>query len=403
MLLPAYPAEAAADYALANGRFFTQTGDRVATGFAVLDDGRDGDGRTIRFWSEFQRLGGAAILGYPISRVYRDSDGFSYQLFQRALLQWRPEANAAVFANILDQMSQAGADPTLALLGIPSPIADDGSQGDFAVAVRTRLGWLTQPQIRASFLAAGPTGDPREAMQRYGLPTSLPVRSGPFIVQRFQRIALQFWLDALPGMPAAGSVVPVLAGDLYRQDALARGNGAADQRFLAQTAPAAVTVPPTGAAFAVASGLSQPLDVLASNPEGRELAAVLRSPGVQVSFQEVPAIALFTPGLLTVAINPSWRDGDPKTLATVLAHEASHLADYLHGVDMQSPAGCYRTEYAAFEAQAQVWRAFYGPDGKAQPANLLEVELNRILSELTTNPRGFAASLAATYSHECGG
>lgn len=404
-LLPAYPAEAAADYALANGHFFTQTGDRAGTGFAVLDDSRDDGGRTIRFWSEFQRLGGVPVIGYPISRVYRDGDGFYYQLFQRALLQWRPEANAAVFANILDQLSRAGADPALAALGIPGPIADDGSRGDFATAVQTRLGWLTQPQIRAAFLAASPNGDPRQAIQRYGLPTSLPVRSGPFVVQRFQRIALQLWLDAVPGMPAPGSVVPVLGGDLYRQHALAQGHGMTDQRFVGQSPPAGrVTAPPIrGASSFVDDALSQPLDLLAANPAGRDLAAALRSAGVQVSFEEVPAIALFTPSRLNVAVNPSWRGADPKTLAAVLAHEASHLADYLRGADMRSSAGCYRTEYAAFEAQAQVWRGFYGPDGKAQPTTVLDMELNRILMEMTQNPQGFATSIAATYSRECGG
>ena len=404
-LLPAYPAEAAADYALANGHFFAQTGDPAGTGFAVLDDGRDDGGRPIRFWSEFQRLGGVPVLGYPISRLYHEGDGFYYQIFQRALLQWRPETNAAVLANILDQMSRAGADPALAALGIPAPIANDGSGGNFAAAVQARLSWLTQPQIRAAYLAAGPNGDPRHAIQRYGLPTSMPVRSGPFVVQRFQRIALQLWLDAVPGMPAPGSVVPALAGDLYRQHTLALGHGMTDQRFVNQSPPAGrSTAPPDRdtAAF-VDDALGQPLDLLAANAAGHELAAALRSAGVQVSFEEVPAIALFTPIRLSVAINSSWRGADPKTLAAVLAHEASHLADYLGGVDMRSPTGCYRTEYAAFEAQAQVWRAFYGPDGKAQPTTFLDLELNRILTEITQNAHGFAASIAATYRQECGG
>ncbi|HUE75464.1 MAG TPA: hypothetical protein VMP10_01450 [Chloroflexota bacterium] len=211
------------DYAIPNGRFFTQTapGDN---GFSVVDAGTDGQGQTIRMWSEFQRLGGVTTLGYPASRRFVGTDGFIYQVFQRGVLQWRPEANRAVLTNIFEWFNPEQ-DAWLQSLGIPGPIHDDGSGGNFEQAVQIRLGWLTQPAIRNHFLSSPnlaqiPTWNQDRAMELYGLPMSQPERSGPFIVQRFQRIAFQLWVDQVPGMPPPGSVVGILGGDLLKEAGL---------------------------------------------------------------------------------------------------------------------------------------------------------------------------------------
>jgi spore germination protein len=202
------------DFAVSNGHFFTQTGGGGGRGFWVVDD-------RVRFWSEFQRLGGLATLGYPSSRRYVGADGFTYQVFQRGILQWRPEADQAYLANTFDQLTAAGRDRQLASIGIPLPIADDGSQGIWSVARQTRLGWLSEASIARAFRAnPNPSAiadwNPDRAIQLYGLPASLPQRSGPFVVQRFQRISLQLWVDAVPGMPPPGSVVGILGGDLVK-------------------------------------------------------------------------------------------------------------------------------------------------------------------------------------------
>src|SRR3989337_1391801 len=66
----------------APSRFFPQTG------FFLRN--RD----NVGFLAEFERLGGIDRIGYPVSRVFQAS-GFSYQAFQRGILQWRPEVNGA--------------------------------------------------------------------------------------------------------------------------------------------------------------------------------------------------------------------------------------------------------------------------------------------------------------------
>lgn len=227
-LLPGTVGAQPADYAITGGRFFTQTANG-GNGFSVVDAGTDAYGQTIRFWTEFQRLGGVTTLGYPASRRFVGSGGFTYQLFQRGALQWRPERNGALLSNIFQWFQDGNRDPFLKSLGVPEPIADDGSNGNYQAAVQTRMGWMTDAAIRRHFLSSPNSATIRTwnqdtAIELYGLPMSRPERSGPFIVQRFQRIAFQLWVEDVSGMPAKGSVVGILGGDLLKQSGIVGGD-----------------------------------------------------------------------------------------------------------------------------------------------------------------------------------
>src|SRR5262249_23246263 len=139
--LPAGPAfaDTGPDYAISGGWFFTQTGGGGGQGFARPDAGTDSSGHVIKFWSEFKRLGGVLTLGYPVGQPYVGADGFHYQPFQRGVLQWRPELDQAVLSNTFEILQAAGRDDWLfSVKGIPRPISDDGSGGDFAKAVTIR-------------------------------------------------------------------------------------------------------------------------------------------------------------------------------------------------------------------------------------------------------------------------
>jgi spore germination protein len=213
------------DFAVEGGWFYRQAGGDGGAGYRVVDGGVDETGRSIRFYSEFGRLGGIATLGYPASQRYTGPGGFTYQAFQRGVLQWRPELGSAYLANTFDQLSESGKDDALASVGIPRSIGDDSSGGDWNAARRIRLGWLSNDLIAGQFRRNPNPATIRQwnedsAIQLYGLPTSRPERSGPFVVQRFQRVALQLWLDDVPGMPARGSVVGILGGDLLKQHGL---------------------------------------------------------------------------------------------------------------------------------------------------------------------------------------
>lgn len=248
----AAPALAASgpDYAIPGGWFFTQTGGGGGDGYAVRDSGSDSSGHTIKFWSEFQRLGGVATLGYPVGEPYVGSDGFTYQPFQRGVLQWRPELDRALLSNTFEILQSASKDDwLLSVKGVPKPISDDGSGGSYAKAVSTRLGWMTNSAIKAKFMAdpnpaAIPSWSVDQAIQLYGLPMSQPEQHGPFITQRFQRISFQLWTDSVPGMPAKGTVVGILGGDLLKEASLLP-SGAVQPLGPNATAPTQPTATPT--------------------------------------------------------------------------------------------------------------------------------------------------------------
>jgi hypothetical protein len=176
--------------------------------YCVTDDGG------ILFDDAFQWYGGVNALGYPSTQRFQ-MGGLIYQATQGAVLQWRPDYGHAVLANTFEWFTDAGKDDyLLAVDGIPKPIRDDGSGGDWQRARQIRLSWLTDDAIRQKFLSAGSLD---QAINLYGLPMSRPERHGPFVVQRFQRIAFQHWVDSVPGMPPPGSVVRVLGGDILKQ------------------------------------------------------------------------------------------------------------------------------------------------------------------------------------------
>lgn len=216
---PATVGASPADSAIANGRFYTQAGGGVGLGFPIVNSASG------NFWSAFQALGGTDALGYPASLPY-ESGGFTYQAVQGALLQWRPDLNKAILANTFEQFTAAGLDNVLLQeRQIPLPNTDDGSNGHYQQAVTTRLSWLTDPGIAQRFYAnpnpaVVKTWSQDDAIQRYGLPMSQPEVFGPFVSQRFQRITFQRWTEQVPGMPAPGTVVRVLGGDLAKEAGL---------------------------------------------------------------------------------------------------------------------------------------------------------------------------------------
>ena len=203
----------------------------------------------ILFADEYERLGGVDTLGHPASYRFTLGDGFTYQVTQRALLQWRPEANAAYLGNIFQMLEQAGLDEWLLReKGIPLPIKDDGAGGDWNKAKETRLSWLTNERIKAKYLA-NPNPDAisgwsvNRSIELYGLPMSRPARHGPFISQRFQRVAFQLWVDEIAGSPAPGTVIGVLAGDLLKEAGLVppEGLNVADRPVVVAPTPAPAT------------------------------------------------------------------------------------------------------------------------------------------------------------------
>jgi hypothetical protein len=204
---PNEPATQPPDYDISNGHFYTQTGGGGGRGFAITDD----DG--IRFWSEFQRWGGVAVLGYPISQRFL-WDGFVAQATQRVVMQWRPEMQQVSFVNVFDRLHDLGFDDDLfTARQTPRPLDPAADAGKpFQQVARERLALLdASPAIRAAYY--GVPGDP---IQLNGLPASPVTDMGNHVAIRCQRVVIQQWKEDVP-WARAGDVTFALGGDIAKE------------------------------------------------------------------------------------------------------------------------------------------------------------------------------------------
>jgi hypothetical protein len=201
----------AGDWMLPAGWFFTQASEMPAAGYAISDDA------AAQMWSEFNRLGGWRVLGFPASRRFM-WHGRLAQATQRAVLEWSPVTGQVDFANVLDLLHEDGHDDDLRRVDqIPPPVDVDEAGLPYEAIAATRLGWLdARPAIKQTYCNAPGGADP---VQLWGLPTSQPVNvsdSGEVYVVRTQRAAFQEWVGGAP-WAAPGAVTVVLAGDLAKQ------------------------------------------------------------------------------------------------------------------------------------------------------------------------------------------
>jgi len=217
------------DFAIPGGWFFQEQkrpqNQEFCLGYSVVDDDQ------AAMWSEFYRLGGVKVLGYPVSQRYTGPGGYIQQGFEFAVLQWRPEENRALPALVFEQFHDAGLDPQLRFFSIPEPVAPP--PGGYADEVAIRQSWLTDPEIMARYLTDPRDGQPwplqEMAWDFYGLPQGPPERVtygptssypllAPFVTQRFQRFSLRLLLADDPTQPVnrKGCVATVRSGALAR-------------------------------------------------------------------------------------------------------------------------------------------------------------------------------------------
>jgi hypothetical protein len=206
----------AADFDLPNGagHFYTQTNAGAGPQFGYRITNDDG----INFWSEFQRLGGVNVLGYPVSRRFT-MDGFTVQATQKVILQWRPDIKQVYFINVFDKLHDMGLDNVLqATYQIPpqlDPSFDAGKTG-FDQISKARLALLNSDLSIAARYYDG--GSQASAILYNGLPTSKVTNEGPFSSIRAQRIAIQHWNVANPAAGIkAGDVSVVNGGDIAKK------------------------------------------------------------------------------------------------------------------------------------------------------------------------------------------
>lgn len=200
------------DYQITDGHFFTQAnGSPRGTsryGYSITNEGG------IPFWSEFQRLGGVDVLGYPVSRRFL-MDGFVSQATQKFVLQWRPERREAWFVNVFDALYEKGRDGWLHSHRQtplhPGSAAEAGLAWEAIMERKWRL--LDQDQdLKAFFQSCA------NPLAHYGLPIDL-ADMGNAVVLRAQRAVLQKWKEDVPWAPA-GYITVANGGDIAKEAGL---------------------------------------------------------------------------------------------------------------------------------------------------------------------------------------
>jgi hypothetical protein len=213
--LSAYAADtsSAPDFpASSQGHWFTQTNTAYGPsfrGFLVHDD------QDANMWSEFQRLGGVQVAGYPVSFRFK-MDGFLVQAFQKMILQWHPDTGQVQIVNVLDKLHDAGQDGFLQTVRQTPPPADNKADTGktWPQVVAAHQGLLDDnAAIKAAYFA---DSDP---ISHYGLPVTGPVDEGNVIVVRCQRVVFQQWKTAVP-WAAAGQVTIANGGDITKEAGL---------------------------------------------------------------------------------------------------------------------------------------------------------------------------------------
>ena|SRR5436190_4933956 len=108
-----------------------------------------------------------------------------------------------------------------------------------------------------------------------------------------------------------------------------------------------------------------------------------------------------------VVIDPGLQGLDPRALATLLAHEATHAHDDLYGDQGEADRrlgrvrGCIVGELRATLAELETWQQFYGPGGKPQPVHEYEEELNEHLARYLESPRQYGADSRKDNRRQC--
>ena len=176
--------------------------------YDIVDDSDWYD--AVPFLTEFQRVGGVAALGYPLTRAIT-FEGRPTQFFQKGILQWRPAAQSFAYLNVFDILSEKGFDPVLAAQYlIPPPFdtsADDGLNWDQVMARHIAI--MAEVPAIANHVLGTPNW-----LDRYGLPMSIQ-DYGDVVVVRAQRAAFQWWrIDT--SFAKAGDVTVVNSGDIAK-------------------------------------------------------------------------------------------------------------------------------------------------------------------------------------------
>lgn len=91
----------------------------------------------------------------------------------------------------------------------------------------------------------------------------------------------------------------------------------------------------------------------------------------------------------------------PHLLSAVLAHEGTHIIDFVAGQMGVGDFTCFQREIRAFSVESQVWLEFFGPGGMPDPQHGWERAQNNALRFYLRNDLENLVTRSANYERQC--
>ncbi len=241
---------------LSDGCLFTITGSDTpnpSDGFAVTN----ADG--VPLW-DFVSAKNLQAIGYPISQRWT-SGPFTFQAFQKVILQWDPGRERMNYYNTLDAL--ANRYPHIELPNVPphEVLAED-TGADFATVTRNHLAILeNNAKIKARFLA-----EP-DWLNLYGLPIRYEAREAAgnpegLQVLRTQRTVFEIWNVPAPGTTVGRVQLQNIPDKVKRLDNVIIPNAAKAPRAALHAEPAPTAVAEEQAPVTVSPRVSRAIERL---------------------------------------------------------------------------------------------------------------------------------------------
>jgi hypothetical protein len=146
------------------------------------------------------------------------------------------------------------------------------------------------------------------------------------------------------------------------------------------------------------------LTLLDASPATNQLHVVLDRNHVSVHFVPMaPGVyARYSVARHVIEVDERWMDSDDVTMGAVIAHEATHAQDAVSGyLSSGGASACIDSEVRAFRTSALFWLSQYGREGKPEPQNELERQLNAVAERQLRDPSGLEELVKETYSQQC--
>jgi hypothetical protein len=158
-----------------------------------------------------------------------------------------------------------------------------------------------------------------------------------------------------------------------------------------------------GGYIAADPGLHAAMDLLYTVPTGRSILTRLSrtTPALLLGETERGLGGYATPiGYYAVMSRAAMSD-DQRAMATVIAHEGTHLVDFVSIALHLANFNCFEQEQRAHGVQAQVWSEFFGPGGKPDAREGWERFHNDVLRFAQRGDLENYVRRSAAYERQC--